>query len=332
MGLSLELFSEPSPEPSSEPVRSGKAEAPGTEAEVRAAPVDAVPLGEAHRRLGLRPRELELAVQLGEVATVAPEREGRRRRVSVAELDRLRAEEGFPATLRRRLRLVGAREGAALLGVSPARFARLARAGCFGPVRFSLNRYRSVVWFYLAAELRDTAEQQPELLGGALPEGLRRLLAEGEDRRPRHWRNRRIAQVLRGTDDPWAAAAAHAAVLAPQTVEEVVPDEAERARLEELRPDLAPVRPDSLAAREVVGRLLTADGEEEILWHRLGLTLALSTARSARPLPRPPDGRTGRGSAARPPEQALLHHGHQQPAPPVEDLPPGEPAGPGGDG
>ncbi|GAA2423305.1 DUF6397 family protein [Streptomyces macrosporus] len=329
MAVSVGLSSSRSVEPPSGPVRAGTVEAPEAEAEARAVPAGTVPMDEARRRLGLRPRELELAVQLGEVATVAPLREGHRRRVPVAELARLRAEEGFPATLRERLRLVGAREGAALLGVSPRRFARLARAGCFGPTRFSLNRYRSVVWFYRAAELRDVAEQQPELLGGALPEGMRRLLAEGEDRRPRHWRNRRIAQVLRGTDDPWAAAAAHAAVLLPEVVAEAVPDPAERARLEELRPDLAPVRPESLAAREVVRAVLTADGEEEILWHRLGLTLALSTARSARPLLRPPD---GEGSAARLPEQALLHHGHQQPTLPVEDLSPGEPAGAGRDG
>ncbi|WP_245770328.1 DUF6397 family protein [Streptomyces radiopugnans] len=229
---------------------------------------EAVPLGEAHRMLGIRPRELELAVELGALATVAPRREDHGRWVPVAELARLRTEEGFPATLRERLRLVGAREGAALLGVTPLRFARLARAGCFGPVRFSLNRYRAVVWLYLASELR-------------------RILAEGEDRRPRHWRNRRIAQAVRRTDDPWAAAAAHAAVLTPKVLEEAVPDPAERARLEELRPRLTTARPESLAARRIVRGLLTADGEEEVLWHRLGLTLALSTARSARPLRRP---------------------------------------------
>ncbi|MFP8961626.1 DUF6397 family protein [Streptomyces nanhaiensis] len=252
---------------------------------------EAVPLGEAHRMLGIRPRELELAVELGALATVAPRHESHRRRVPVAELARVRAEEGFPATLRERLRLVGAREGAGLLGVTPLRFTRLARAGCFGPVRFSLNRYRAVVWLYLASELRAAgqraAEHQPALLGGPLPEGLRRVLAGGEDWRPRHWRNRRIAQAVRRTDDPWAAAAAHAAVLTPTVLEEAVPDPAERARLEELRPRLTTARPESFAARRVVRGLLTADGEEEILWHRLGLTLALSTARSARPLCRP---------------------------------------------
>ncbi|CAL9573768.1 hypothetical protein SUDANB106_04905 [Streptomyces sp. enrichment culture] len=252
---------------------------------------ETVPLGEAHRMLGIRPRELELAVELGALATVAPRREDHSRRVPVAELARLRTEEGFPATLRERLRLVGAREGAALLGVTPLRFARLARAGCFGPVRFSLNRYRAVVWLYLASELRAAgqraAEHQPALLGGPLPEGLRRILAEGEDRRPRHWRNRRIAQAVRRTDDPWAVAAAHAAVLTPEVLEEAVPDPAERARLEELRPRLTTARPESLAARRIVRGLLTADGEEEVLWHRLGLMLALGTARSARPLRRP---------------------------------------------
>ncbi|MGK5451252.1 DUF6397 family protein, partial [Streptomyces radiopugnans] len=251
-------------------VRAETVGAQGTDA------AEAVPLGEAHRMLGIRPRELELAVELGALATVAPRREDHGRRVPVAELARLRTEEGFPATLRERLRLVGAREGAALLGVTPLRFARLARAGCFGPVRFSLNRYRAVVWLYLASELRAA--------------GQRRILAEGEDWRPRHWRNRRIAQAVRRTDDPWAAPPPPpppAAVLTPKVLEEAVPDPAERARLEELRPRLTTARPESLAARRIVRGLLTADGEEEVLWHRLGLTLALSTARSARPLRRP---------------------------------------------
>ncbi|HEX5566562.1 MAG TPA: DUF6397 family protein [Streptomyces sp.] len=256
-----------------------------------AEPARAVPMCEARRELGLGARELELAVQLGEVETAAPARGRHRRLVPVTELARLRAQEGFPATLRERLRLVGAREGAGLLGIAPSRFARLARAGCFGPVRFSLNRYRAVVWLYLATELRDIAEQQPHLLVGTLPEGLRSLVAEGEDWRPRHWRNRRIAQVLRRTDDPWAIAATHAAVLAPGAVAEAVPDPAERDRLEELRPELAPGRPESPAARKIVRGLLTADGEEEIRWHRLGLSLALGTARSARPLPRTPSPR-----------------------------------------
>ncbi|MEE1940719.1 DUF6397 family protein [Streptomyces sp. TRM 70361] len=295
-------------------------------------PGDSVSLVEARRGLELRPRELELAVRLGEVATVpaaVPGRERPGRRVPVAELARLRAEEGFPATLRARLRLVGAREGAGLLGVCPARFTRLARAGCFGPVRFSLNRYRRVVWFYRAAELRDVAEQQPELLGGALPEGLRLLLAEGADWRPRHWRSRRVAQVLRTADGPWEAAAAHAAVLPPEVLAEAVPDPAERLRLARLRPDLAPTRPDSPAAREVVRGLLVTRDEEETVWHRLVLELALDTARSVCPLPRPPD---GAASAVRLPEQALLHHGDDQPAPAVVELASGEPAGTGRDG
>ncbi|MCI0384215.1 DUF6397 family protein [Streptomyces sp. CNQ085] len=244
-------------------------------------------MDEAHRALGIRPRELELAVELGALATVTPRRESHHRRVPVAELTRVCAEKGFPATLRERLRLVGVREGAGLLGVTPVRFARLARAGCFGPVRFSLNRYRAVVWLYLAGELREVAEHQPALLRGALPEGLRRILAEGEDWRPRHWRNRRIARAAARTDDPWAVAAAHAAVLTSEVLEEAVSDPAERARLEELRPELTTARPESFAARRVVRELLTADGEEEILWHRLGLASALSTARSARPLSRP---------------------------------------------
>ncbi|MTE21928.1 hypothetical protein F0L17_23005 [Streptomyces sp. TRM43335] len=262
-------------------------------------PREAVSMAAARRALGLKPRELELAVEFGEIEAVTPTPSVRGRRgrlIPVAELVRLRTEEGFPATLRERTRLVGAGEGADLMGISRARFARLARAGCFGPARFSLNRYRAVIWFYRATELREVAEHQPALLRGPLPEGVRRLVEQGEDWRPRHWRNRRIAHVTRHTADPWAAAAAHAAVLAPKVLAEAVPDPLERARLAELRPELVTVRPDSPQARRVVRGLLTADGEEETLWHRLGLTLALGTARSARPL----TSRTEDGSGSAP--------------------------------
>ncbi len=70
-----------------------------------------VPLARAARELELKPREFELAVQLGEVRTVvsAP---GGRRRVTREEIERHRAAEGFPQALRGRLWAVGTAEGA----------------------------------------------------------------------------------------------------------------------------------------------------------------------------------------------------------------------------
>ena len=186
----------------------------------------------AARELGLAPRALELAVRLGEVRTLrtegtdgtetadaevarsagGPVRDadatarggdaaaagGRRRlRVPRSELARLRAEEDFPDGLRAWLHTVDAGGGARLLGISSARFARLARGGCFSPVSFYVNRYRTVVWLYLAPELREFAQRRPELLAGYLPRGLRILLAEGVDLRAWHWRGRRVGELCR---------------------------------------------------------------------------------------------------------------------------------------
>ncbi|UGY94665.1 DUF6397 family protein [Streptomyces gobiensis] len=270
-----------------------------------------VSMSRAGRELGLTPRELALAVELGLLRTAPPVRKRERRRIPVTELVRARSEEGFPASLRQRLRLMGATGGAELLGVGPARFARLARAGCFSPVRFSVNRYRHLVWLYLATELRQFAERQSALLHGPLPSGVRAVLKHGEDWRPRHWRARRIGQLLRQTDDPWEAAAVHAAVLDQDAFEEAVPEPAERLLLGELRPSLAPWRPVARTTWEVIGDVLTAESEEEIRWHRMNLTLALGMARATGPAP-------ARSVTVRP-EQALLDHGDQQLSLPVVD-------------
>ncbi|NEE44437.1 hypothetical protein G3M55_07410, partial [Streptomyces sp. SID8455] len=69
--------------------------------------------------------------------------------------------------------------GAALLGIAAARFTRLARAGCVSPVTFYLNRYRAVVWLYLADELASFAAREPELLAGRTPLGMRTMLEAG---------------------------------------------------------------------------------------------------------------------------------------------------------
>ncbi|MFE5734202.1 DUF6397 family protein [Streptomyces sp. NPDC056528] len=242
--------------------------------------------GRAAQELELKRDEFRLAVQLGLVRTV-PVGEGGRRRVERCELDRLRAAPDFPAGLRDRVRAVGTGEAAALLGITPDRFTRLARTGHLSPVGFSLNRYRAVVWTYLAEEVADFGRSCPALLAGRLPPALRERLAAREDLRPRNWRARRLALLLRAADDPWARAAAVASLLDPLQVAEVVDDPYERAHLDRLRPPPPPGMPTPAAAREIAERLARADDPDEILWHRLSLALALDEARATCPAPYP---------------------------------------------
>jgi hypothetical protein len=204
------------------------------------------------------------------------------RRVPRAELARLRAAEDFPEGLRERLRVVDGGGGAGLLGISASRFARLARAGCFSPVRFYVNRYRTVVWLYLAAELFAFAANRREMLSGPLPRGLRSLLAEGMDLRARHWRGRRVGQLCRQAGGPWEAAAARAAVLGDDALREAVPDADERARLLALRPELTPLTRRPAPVRDVALKLCTAADEDEIFWQRLMLAADLEYARVSR--------------------------------------------------
>ncbi|MFF4215066.1 DUF6397 family protein [Streptomyces nondiastaticus] len=245
-----------------------------------------VACGTAARELGLKPREFELAVQLGHVRTVSVSAGGRPR-VAREEIERLRSGAGFPESLRNRLWAVGTAEAAQLMGVSPARFARLARAGCFAPVRFYVNRYRAVVWHYLAADLVEFADANPELLSGRTDPALRMELEERDDQRARSWRARRLGQLTVLTADPWERAAAVAAVLAPDQLADAVPDPYERAYLSLLRPDLAGIRTDSAAARDVIERVTLAADADEIGRHRERLARALATARAARPAPKP---------------------------------------------
>ncbi|MFC8292562.1 DUF6397 family protein [Streptomyces sp. NPDC057242] len=245
----------------------------------------------AARELELERDEFRLAVQLGLVRTVAAG-EGGRRRVERGELDRLKAAPDFPAGLRDRVRAVGTGEAAALLGITPERFTRLTRTGHLSPVRFSLNRYRAVVWTYVAEEVADFGRACPALLAGRLPSELRERLAAGEDLRPRNWRARRLALLLRGTDDPWARASAVASLLDPLQVAEVVDDPYERAHLDRLRPLPPTGMPVSATARELAERLTRADDPDEILWHRLSLALALDEARAVCPAPYPGEAAT----------------------------------------
>ncbi|WP_432752150.1 DUF6397 family protein [Streptomyces sp. JL2001] len=253
-------------------------------------------LGRAARELELRRDEFRLAVQLGLVRTVPgavagepgrpPGPRGAPRRVDRGEVDRLRAAPDFPAGLRERVRTVGTAEGAAILSVTPDRFGRLARTGHFSPVRFRLNRYRAVVWLYPAGELAEFALAHGALLRGRLPHGLRERLDAGEDLRPRNWRSRRLGLLLRATADPWERAAAIASLLDPLLLADAVSDPQERAHLHTLRPEPPPGRPESVAGREIVDRLVLAAEPDEILWYGMSLSLALDEARGVRAAPR----------------------------------------------
>ncbi|WP_374230160.1 DUF6397 family protein, partial [Streptomyces sp. OfavH-34-F] len=248
---------------------------------------DTVSASRAAAELALKPSEFDLAVLLGEVAAVSGA-DGRPR-VGVREIERLRAREGFPDALRDRVRTVGTAEGARLLGVSPARFTRLARTGCLTPVAFYLNRYRAVVWIYLAREVRALADRSPELLVGNSPPWMRGLLDAGGDLRPRNWRSRRIERLLALTDDPWTRAAIVAQGLDPGQLADVVDDPRERARLGRLRGEAVVGRRPSAAGREAMTRLMHADAPDEILWRRITLSAELDAARAHPASPHPGD-------------------------------------------
>ncbi|MFB7241102.1 hypothetical protein CW362_33445 [Streptomyces populi] len=245
-------------------------------------------LSRAARELELGRGEFDLALHLGWVRSV-PDEGGGGRRITREEIDRVRTEAGFPETLRARVKAVGTTEGAALMGVTTTRFTRLARLGLVVPVKFYLNRYRVVVWLYLAEELRQFAadEQNAPLLSGRTPESLRDQLGEGLDLRPRNWRGRHMGFLLRRTEDPWARAAVVASLLDPVQVAEIVKDPYERSHLNRLRP--APVSqaaPDSPGAL-IVERITTADDPDEIGWLRADLGQSVLEAREDHPAPRP---------------------------------------------
>ncbi|MER7110021.1 DUF6397 family protein [Streptomyces sp. NPDC000229] len=247
-----------------------------------------VAYGRAAQQLELRRNEFELAVQLGHVRTV-PGVNGGRRRVATEEIERLRAAPDFPTGLRERVRTVGTTSAAELASITGDRFTKLARTGHFSPVTFYLNRYRAVVWLYAAGEVQEFADRHPDLLTGRLPAAVRAKLDRGEDVRPRNWRARRLGLLLRQAEDPWAAAAAIASLLSAVHVAEVVGDPDERAYLDRLRPEPPSARPESLAARDIVDRLLLANDPDEILWHRMSLAHTLDEARAHRPAPRSDD-------------------------------------------
>ncbi|MET9479499.1 DUF6397 family protein [Streptomyces sp. NPDC006638] len=252
---------------------------------------ETVAVARAARELELKRGEFELAAQLGHVRTTVVSGAGRRvpgrREVEWREIERLRSAEGFPDVLRERVRTVGTAEGAGLMAISTGRFTRLAKAGYLTPVKFYLNRYRAVVWLYLADELTAFAAREEALLVGRFPRTLTAGRDPDDDVRPRNWRGRRIGHLLHLSEDPWERAAITGSVLDPVQRAELVADPYERAYLSSLQPDLAHGRSDSEAALAAVRPLLLADHPDEISWHRASLTALLDEARRARPAPRP---------------------------------------------
>jgi hypothetical protein len=253
----------------------------------------------AARELGLKRSEFDLAVHLGHIRTL-PDEGGGGRRVGRAEIERLRAQEGFPEALRRRVEAVGTRDGAALMEVTAARFTRLARLGLVTPVKFYLNRYRAVVWLYLADELLEFAAdpKSAALLNRPLPEALRSQLDTGLDLRARNWRGRHLGFLLRQAGDPWERAGAVASMLDQVQVSEIVRDPYERAYLNRFRPQPSAHGAPGTPAAHLTERIATAQDPDEIEWLRADLARAVDEARTHRPAPRPARRRTDRYPAA----------------------------------
>lgn len=249
-----------------------------------AMPGELVTLGRARDELDLAYDEFDVAVQVGEVQTVVCG--SGLWKVRAGDVARLRKAGGHPQPLLARIRLVSSGEGAKAMGIGRDRFTKLARTGFVRPVRWYVNRYRALVWMYLAREVREFAEVNPALLTGPLPGELREAVENGEDLRGRGWRDRRVAQLIRDSYDAWDEAAVWAALLGPELVGEAVPDPCERAHLRRLRETLPPGRV-GFAAPEVVRRLTTADHPEEIATALAALADALARARDGQPAPHP---------------------------------------------
>ncbi|MFB0614973.1 DUF6397 family protein [Streptomyces sp. AGS-58] len=243
----------------------------------------------ATRELELKRGEFDLAVHLGRIRTVPDEGGGGDRRVEWAEIDRLRSQDGFPDALRERVRVMGTAEGAALMDISAGRFTRLARLGLLVPMKFYLNRYRAVVWLYLAEELREFAADAKNtgLLKGRTPETLRGQLAAGVDLRARNWRGRRLGILLRQAEHPWARAGAVAGLLPAAEVADIVRDPYDRAYLNRFRPVPSGQGAPGTPSAELAERIMTAQDADELGWLRSDLARAMEEARTLSPAPRP---------------------------------------------
>ncbi|MFJ3173176.1 DUF6397 family protein [Streptomyces roseus] len=248
---------------------------------VRAEPLPDAAVGGARaaEELGLTRPEFARAVQLG-IVRAGPPAQGGAARYARAELERIRSAEGFPDALRERVETVaGAEAAGAVVGISPGRFTRLARCGHITPVGYRINRYRAVVWLYLAAELREFADREPGMLRGSASPADRELLAAQADLRPRKWRGRHVGLLLRRTADPWERAAVLASVLPEEELRRAVPDPAERIVLAALAPPPPYGHPQIPAAAAVALRLLRAQPADEVHWYRISLDFALTGAR-----------------------------------------------------
>jgi uncharacterized protein DUF6397 len=289
-------------------------------------------LSRAARELGLKRGEFDLAVHLGRIRTVPDEGGGGGRRVERAEIDRLRSAEGFPEAFREGVKAVGTTEGAEIMNVSVTRFTRLARLGLVVPVNFYLNRYRAVVWLYLAEELRQFATDEnntPLLTARCMPEGLRGMLEAGVDLRARNWRGRHRGFLLRLADGPWESAGVLAAFLDPVQIAEIVPDPYERSCLHRFRPGPPAHGAPGSPAAHLAERIMTADDPDEIGLLRADLTAVLQEAREVRPAPRPTVRQAPAPAHPAPAHPAPAHPAHLHPAHP-DPSPPGEPETPRG--
>ncbi|MFJ9566246.1 DUF6397 family protein [Streptomyces fuscichromogenes] len=243
----------------------------------------------AARELGLKRGEFDLAVHLGRIRTVPDDGGGGAaggRRVPRTEIDRL---QGRAESLRESVRVVGTTEGAALMGIPAGRFTRVAKLGLVTPVRWYPNRYRAVVWLYLAEELERFAadEENTRLLTGRTPAELSDRLRAGADQRARNWRGRHCGFLLRQADGPWQRAGVVAGFLDPGDIDDLLTDPHERAHVTALRPAPpahgAPGSPVAHLAEE----LMTAADPDEIDWFRHDLAREVGQARAHRPTPRP---------------------------------------------
>ncbi|MCX4657921.1 DUF6397 family protein [Streptomyces uncialis] len=257
--------------------------------EERPAPPTLAPT-RAARELGLKRVEFELAVQLGRIRTTPGARPGERR-VTRAEVDRVRAQDGFPDALRERVRTVGTSEGANLLGITTARFTKLARLGRITPALYYRNRYRATVWLYLAEDLREfkARPENRELLTGRTPAPLKERLDRGMDARARNWRGRYHGRLLRTADGPWQSAAATAAFLDDERIAHVVADADERVHLDALRPRRPVHSGSGTQSPALAPDLMKAADEDEIRWYQTHLALCVAYARDRVPIrPIPP--------------------------------------------
>jgi hypothetical protein len=207
--------------------------------------------------------------------------------------------------------------------VTAARFTRLARLGLVTPVKFHLNRYRAVVWLYLADELLEFAAdpKSAALLNRPLPEALRSQLDTGLDLRARNWRGRHLGLLLRQAGDPWERAGAVASMLDQVQVSEILRDPYERAYLNRFRPQPSAHGTPGSPAAQLTERIATAQDPDEIEWLRADLVRAVEEARTHRPAPRPIRRRTDLHPSAQHRRPTEHRHPAQHRRPPVPERP-----------